>query len=538
MTKKYILFPAIALALASCSQNDEPGTLSEPNAATFSAQIGQTVSRAAGTQWAAGDAIGISGVSGTKTYGNVKFVTASGDGNFATAGDNIFYQTTDPVTFTAYYPYADALGADGLISASTADQSQQPAFDFMWAQASGSYAAPAVNFTFAHRMARINIAFTNGNDVDLSDLTFSLDGLVADGTFDTATGEAKAADDGTAASLTAAVSAESKTSLIVFPQSADNLTVNVTVEGQQYSCTLSPGALAAGTAYTFNIAIKKTGMTVTSSTITDWTAGGSFDGNATMPVPARKGDFFYSDGTYSSSLNPDKTCIGIVFWTPAEANPDPNAETPASLTDDKIMNADFPNCNHGLVVALNDFNGQVAWMSNADYNIYNEFQSKDYFMSADKDRYRPIACGRGKTGELNYILGYQNTKILKAYKEWKDGSAPEISIFDALEEFSASNPAPKKTTGWYIPSAKELFLMVSADQDNVVRANTDEAHKDFINNQLRKANGTEIPRLLWSSTEVSTEGMYYQGMAYVLLSDYINYEYKSYNASLRPVLAF
>lgn len=67
MTNKYFLFPALALALAACSQSDEPGAFSEPKAASFSAQIGQPVSRAAGTEWAAGDAIGISGVSGTKT---------------------------------------------------------------------------------------------------------------------------------------------------------------------------------------------------------------------------------------------------------------------------------------------------------------------------------------------------------------------------------------------------------------------------------------------------------------------------------------
>ncbi len=540
MTKKYFLLPAIALALVSCSQTDEPGVLTEPKQADFSAQIGETNSRAAGTEWDSGDAIGISGVSGTKAYNNLEFVTESGDGNFAAVVEHIFYQTTDEVTFTAYYPYAASLGADGIITASTADQTKQSSFDFLWAQASGSYSAPAVNFNFTHKMSKINIAFTNGNDVDLSDMTFYIEGLVLDGTFDTTTGEAKAAENGTAASLTAALSPDSKASMIVFPQDADNLTVNVTAEGQQYSCTLSPGVLTAGNAYTFTISVKKTGMSVVGSIISDWTGGGEFNGNATMPVPARRGDYFYSDGTYSSTLDAAKTCIGIVFWTPADANPDPNAKTPASLTDDKIMAADFPDCTHGLVIALQGNNKQIGWIASFFYNIFDDFQNTDNFHPADKEKYRPIASGYNDTDALNYILGYQNTKILKAYKEWNNGSAPAIHVLDALESFSAQIPAPKNTTGWYIPSAKELSLLTNNDLDNVYSLRAGENNKNYINSLLKMANGSELPSSLWSSTEGLTgAGTMAEAKVYVFsdlshLAIVTNY----YISQIRPVLAF
>lgn len=33
----------------------------------------------------------------------------------------------------------------------------------------------------------------------------------------------------------------------------------------------------------------------------------------TLPEPASVGDYYYSDGTYSSELNPSKECIGVVF---------------------------------------------------------------------------------------------------------------------------------------------------------------------------------------------------------------------------------
>lgn len=439
MKNNYFLFPALALALASCSQTDEPGQLTEHSPASFTAQIGQTVSRAAGTDWFAGDAIGISGISGSKTYRNVKFVTASGDGNFTSEVDNIYYQTTDPVTFTAYYPYATNLADDGIISASTADQTQQPAFDFLWSQATGNYSAPAVNFIFTHRMSKINIAFTNGNDVDLSDLTFSIDGLVLDGTFDTATGEAKAAEYGSAASLTAALSTDSKASLIVFPQSADKLTVTATTEGQQYSCALSPGAFASGNAYTFNIVVKKTGMTVTGSTITDWTAGGEFNGEATMP-PAKVGDYFYSDGTYSTALDASKTCIGIVFHIGHHEN---------DGSDYSSTGIGRTQC-HGYVVALQD-----AAIDRCMWGVYGtEIGCIPTDANGDKqdNRNNPDIDWNGYAWTQKIIAAAGGKDKLNATEQ-----AGYPATWYAVVSYEAGCNAPSKSSGWFLPSIGQFW---------------------------------------------------------------------------------
>lgn len=371
--KRQYNFLSIILAaglLTACS-SDEPGPLPESVPAAFSAQIGQSVSRASGTQWDAGDAIGISCMSGDKTYSNVKFVTAASDGNFSADGDNIYYQTADPVTFTAYYPYADAFGSEGIITASTADQSQQPAFDFLWAQASGNYASPGVHFTFAHRMAQLNIAFTNGNDVDLSDLTFGIEGLVLDGTFDTVTGEAKAAANGTSASLTAALTSESKASLILFPQIADNLTVTANAEGQTFECKMSLGELKAGCSYRVNITVSKTEMTVTGCTIIPWGDGGSTDTEMDplvhigdkKPVEAAVGDFYMNDGSLvdnAATLTDEQkaACIGIVFTT----DPDRIGEGAKSALTAKGVSP------HGLVMALTNATSENHHWSNISIN--------------------------------------------------------------------------------------------------------------------------------------------------------------------------
>ncbi len=297
MIKSYHIFtPLLALALLTgCGQTDEPGQYGEPTPAAFSARIGAGASRAAGTEWAAGDAIGISGVSGAKSYANVKHTTALGDGKFTPAGDAIYYQNADAVTFTAYYPYAASLGSDGLITASTADQSQQPSFDFLWAQAEGSDAAPAVNFNFRHRMSRINLHFINGNDVDLTDLEVDVDGLVLSGTFDANTGVA-AVSPVAGPSTLHLTGFGTDASVIVFPQEANTVTItaNADAQSQLYVCPLDLGTLAPGASYNVDITVKKTGMTVTGSTITDWTDGGEYDCN----VGIVDGYWLDADGTY------------------------------------------------------------------------------------------------------------------------------------------------------------------------------------------------------------------------------------------------
>ena len=56
------------------------------------------------------------------------------------------------------------------------------------------------------------------------------------------------------------------------------------------------------------------------------------------PEPAKVGDFFYDDGTWSSDLREDKTCIGVVFYT---GNP---------ALHDESLKREHPDCVNGLVI--------------------------------------------------------------------------------------------------------------------------------------------------------------------------------------------
>ena len=140
-TTKCLFLAAAALTLTACS-NDDENLNGGPVAAQVTAGIGGVQTRASGTTWDSGDAIGISTIGSTLTlYANMKYTT-SGDGNFTHAADlggedsGMFFQDADEtVTFCAYYPfhgneYTDA----GTISdVTTDDQTMQSTFDFLFA---------------------------------------------------------------------------------------------------------------------------------------------------------------------------------------------------------------------------------------------------------------------------------------------------------------------------------------------------------------------------------------------------------------------
>ena len=99
---------------------------------------------------------------------------------------------------------------------------------------------------------------------------------------------------------------------------------------------------------------------VSEGTATVTASSGEVHGSSTITVTAGKteppadepevGDYFYSDGTWSSDLDADKEVIGIVFYT---GNP---------AKDDPTLQADHPECTHGLAVAISG-DEYVPWQS-------------------------------------------------------------------------------------------------------------------------------------------------------------------------------
>ena len=309
MKAKTIFMATLAAAVLTACNNDENNVIDTGSSqATFTAAIdGQVNTRAYDRTWEAGDAIGISGISGGITYTNVQYVTDSEgtNGNFRveTSGNEIYYQDDNPVTFTAYYPWANLASGVTTITADTRAQASQSDFDFLWSRQTGSKASPNVQFLFAHKMAKLVLTIQKGNDVsyqEVQDAVLSLGGFKYSGTFNVTDGTTSTADDlatgwtfagntsetGYNAPFVPNATAESVSyTLILFPQEFSSpLPITATLTGMQsFSATLDFTAAnvdagdtdaknewVAGRQYNLSVTLHKTDITVDGCTIQGW----------------------------------------------------------------------------------------------------------------------------------------------------------------------------------------------------------------------------------------------------------------------------
>lgn len=283
MKTRLFTFAALALALAACT-NDNENLNNGSVAAVINAEISDAVAtRASGTAWAERDEIGIS--ESRFGYANVPYRWESGE--FTPAGTIIFFQDDDPTTFSAYYPY-DADGGTLTATTDATAQQNQPAIDFLYATgATASTHNPEVNFTddtatggtdcsFHHCMSQITLTFKAGSGVDFNTIkptSYTLSGLVLEGSFDTADGTAEANDATAAQDLNMTLTNGALTSsVILFPQSTTSIELNVYYSSQPYTATLTvpDGALKAGNNYTYTVTVRNKDLSISSATISDW----------------------------------------------------------------------------------------------------------------------------------------------------------------------------------------------------------------------------------------------------------------------------
>ena len=307
MKAKIIFMATLAAAVLTACNNDENNVIDTGSSqATFTAAIdGQVNTRAFDQTWEAGDAIGISGTSGSTVYTNVRYVTTGGNGDFTvgTPGNEIYYQDDNSVTFTAYYPWANLAADATTITADTRAQASQSDFDFLWSRQTGSKASPNVQFIFAHKMAKLVLTIQKGNDVsyqEVQDAVLSLGGFKYSGTFNVTDGTTSTADDlatgwtfagntsetGYNAPFVPNATAESVSyTLILFPQEFSSpLPITATLTGMQsFSATLDFTAAnvdagdtdaknewVAGRQYNLSVTLHKTDITVDGCTIQGW----------------------------------------------------------------------------------------------------------------------------------------------------------------------------------------------------------------------------------------------------------------------------
>lgn len=275
----------------------------------------------------------------------------------------------------------------------------------------------------------------------------------------------------------------------------------------------------------------------------------------------KPGDYLYENGTTSDgglrfrlsngtlirespipAPAPDKTVSGIVFWTPSEIySLEGVRQTPASLTDDKIMAAIHPNCTRGLAVAVKDvtYNGKnsIQWQKPSE--ALSSWQKGNDFTHANKEQFVSIASGTGSDANINRIYGYQNTVVLRAYNEYctdKSRTNYIVKPVAALGEFAATNPAPLGSTGWFFPSVKELHMLIYKDVDDV-RNNNGSETREIVNSSLEKVNGDVISGTgdYWTSVESGSSNAF---RIYYNYGWFLSSTMKSNSKKVRAVCAF
>ena len=279
MKTRLFALAALGIAFAACN-NDNENLNDGPVAAKFTAAIGDNVTATTrvsgtdGTKWDKGDRIGITCIGGS-SYNNVPYVTNNGNGNFTPASDDIIYfDNTDEVTFHAYYPYKDDNEmTEGKIAATTDAKAQevQTRHDFLFADgAKGSTYNPEVKFTganaFSHCMSRITLNFKGGSGVTIptdGPTSYTLKGLLLQGTFDPATGQTAT----TANSAADVTLSGSLTSSIFFPQDVASIGMEISLNGNIYNATLpvDEGKLQSGKEYHYEITISHQNVVVNAS---------------------------------------------------------------------------------------------------------------------------------------------------------------------------------------------------------------------------------------------------------------------------------
>lgn len=212
---------------------------------------------------------------------------------------------------------------------------------------------------------------------------------------------------------------------------------------------------ADGTAQNITIDTDITAIEVSSS-IHDWDEGvGDDDGIAVIPPPignitdrtqTQVGDLAMEDGTFVrtddyTTLTDEqkKACVGIVFWTYSDTYPK------STLTNDKVLMADYPDCTHGLIVALKDAATGKPWQSAS--TTFRESVTTWQETATFDSKYTQIApvspIDETLDSEAHKLLGYNNTMVLLAYNSDPAKILYRCQAAQSIKTFADTTSRPK-----------------------------------------------------------------------------------------------
>lgn len=196
------------------------------------------------------------------------------------------------------------------------------------------------------------------------------------------------------------------------------------------------------------------------------------------PNAPKAGDYYYSDGTWSATLNSDKTAIGVVFAVKGDGS---------AIDSDVVSNYSSvtfkDDAIHGWVVSLKEITPTPRFAS-----------------SSDGQNGATVSSILGVNTETTDIKGYANCSA------WKSNTLANEAVYTALPkaesyaaEYSATLPVTG-TSGWYIGAIAQMDVLRSAYNvtDSKVKAALQALEADSKADLF--ATGTGGSSYYWSST--------------------------------------
>lgn len=307
--------------------------------------------------------------------------------------------------------------------------------------------------------------------------------------------------------------------------------------------------LESGKEYTYNITVKYGYLEVEAVTGSVWGGDGTSIAVGSKVLAAgfsssdlKIGDYYYSDGSTSDGgyrkykdgstallkilpvlVNPKtgwgRTVVGIVFWAGD------------ATAKDKTLKKDHGDCTHGLVVALGG-DEKTLWQ-----DPYISVQ--DWLDSNNSEGYLAVAGGFGAGDPVNNIQGYNNTKVIEAFNAANSDYA--VQAVQKVVEYRTEVHAPDNSSGWYLPSAKELALLCGGEKENIggIGYDVGVVNRDIINGKLGLIGASSLQSNYYcSSTEGGVTGNYTY-CVYFGNGNVYGYGYKNDRTfRVRPLLAY
>lgn len=196
------------------------------------------------------------------------------------------------------------------------------------------------------------------------------------------------------------------------------------------------------------------------------------------PNAPKAGDYYYSDGTWSATLNSEKTAIGEVFAVKGDGS---------AIDSDVVSNYSSvrfkDNAIHGWVVSLKEITPTPRFAS-----------------SSDGQNGVTVSSINGVNTETTDIKGYANCSV------WKSNTLANEAVYTALlkaESYAADYSATLSvtgTSGWYIGAIAQMDVLRSAYNvtDSKVKAALQALEDDSKADLF--ATGTGASSYYWSST--------------------------------------